>query len=130
MVNAFVSKTNRTLVPVRIEWSRYKLKSDEQYSVEMINSVVGNSYMCEPSDLGAVIQAKVKVYCFDIIVHRPDDKRRSIGHNRTDKDRPDVESANRWSVVQWELTFTSGLDLRRIKIQPELKIKQKHHVVF
>lgn len=24
-------------------------------------SVVGNTYMCEPSDLGSVIQAKVKV---------------------------------------------------------------------
>ena len=48
-------------MPIRVEWSRFKVKADNSpHSVEKIYCLVGNSYMCEPGDVGAYIQARVR----------------------------------------------------------------------
>jgi hypothetical protein len=43
-----------------VEWSRFKVKSDNKHSTEKIHCLVGNTYMCEPGDVGGYIQAVVR----------------------------------------------------------------------
>jgi hypothetical protein len=47
------------MIPIRIEWSRFKIKSDSIYASETIR-INGNSYFCEPGDVGGYIKAVVK----------------------------------------------------------------------
>lgn len=46
VITAFASKQVRTIIPIRVEWSRFKIKSDAAHSVERIHCLVGNTYMC------------------------------------------------------------------------------------
>lgn len=43
-----------------MEWSRYKVKSESVHATEKIHCLAGNTYMCEPGDVGGFIKAVIR----------------------------------------------------------------------
>ncbi len=85
--------------------------------------------MCEPSDLGSVIQAKVKVLSVINKVYWPDDKWWGISNNRSDSYRSNAETADRWGVVQWESPVADNYRLGWGEVQHKYEIEQNNNVV-
>ena len=50
----------RSIIAVRVEWSRHKIKSDSTHTSERIHCLSGNTYMCEPGDVGGYIRAQIR----------------------------------------------------------------------
>ncbi len=57
IITAFASQQIRSIIPIRVEWSRFKIKANAPHAEEKIHCLVGNTYMCEPGDVGAYIKA-------------------------------------------------------------------------
>lgn len=82
-ITCYSNKNKGAVIPVAITW--FKIKNG--LSTHMA-SVRGNTYLCDPSDVGAVIRAEVKVP-----VRRNSESRGRIGWNCSCRCRP---SQNRY----------------------------------
>lgn len=60
IITAFASQQVRSIIPIRVEWSRFKVKADSPHATEKIHCLAGNTYMCEPGDVGGYIKAVVR----------------------------------------------------------------------
>ena len=61
IINCYKSKTDRTAIKTRIQWSRFKFIASSKHEVEDLPFISGNAYRCEPGDLGSYIRAKITV---------------------------------------------------------------------
>lgn len=58
-ITCYSNKNKGAVIPVAINW--FKLKNG---LTTHLSSVRGNTYMCDPSDVGAIIRAEVRVTAF------------------------------------------------------------------
>jgi hypothetical protein len=59
MITCYSNNNRSSVIPCRFSW--YKIKNG---ITTALNTVKGSSYLCDPSDVGAIIKAEISVIIF------------------------------------------------------------------